>query len=95
MKRIKIILSTLLLLLMISGQAWSQSKSYAKLQYSVSWENYNRTWFKAEKKRLRAIASTLKSSTASEKKVFKRLAKLTKYREEIASISARKEGNDE
>lgn len=84
-----------ILLMSLSSEVWSQTRKYAKLQKSLSWEQYEKTWFKKAISNLKEAKKDTKNSVKETKSSKKRRSKLTKYREQISAIAARKEESHE
>lgn len=91
----KISLITCIFLLIGMSSAMSQSRKYARLQHDLSFEKYEKTWFGKELAKLKEAKRDTKQSVKSSRKSTRRGNKLVKLRQEISSIAARKEGNDE
>jgi hypothetical protein len=72
----------------------SAQKGHARLQKELSWKQYQKTWFKAEIKKLKEIGKSNKSDVKTPKLRDRRVSKLQKLRLKNALITARKEASD-
>ena len=97
MKLFKIILfaAFMLLLAVTAAVGQTSAKDIRKTQYAASYKHYQATWYKAEKKAIRQSITATRELNQAPKAIQRRSAKLTKLRNELREVSARKEGSNE